>query len=79
MAVFWEEFVKVWTNFQNFIENFDSFKENFNKNLGKFDETLNFLLLSILIAAEAWDIFHHLQIFPGFGGKLPPCDATGIN
>ena len=37
---------------EHFIENFD-FLRNFNKNLGKFDEILNFLLLSISLLAEA--------------------------
>ena len=50
MTVFWKEFVKVWTNFQNFIEKFDCYSENFNKNMGKFDEILNYFLLPIFTA-----------------------------
>ena len=69
--------------FSKFSWKFWQFYENFNKNLEKFDETLNFLLLSILIASEAWAVLHHLQIFRGFGGSgsfpLSPGDVTGIN
>ena len=50
------------------------FLENFNKNLWKFDEILNFLLLSILIACWGVSCSPSFANFPGFQGrwKLPP-------
>ena len=75
MSVLWEEFVKAWTNFQNFIEIL-TFKTNINKILGKFDESLNFLLLSILIAGWGVSCSPSFANFPGFRGEgsfpLPP-------
>ena len=57
------------------------FKKIFNKNLGKFDETLNSLLLSTLIACLGVSCSLSFANFPGFRemGKLPPGDTTGIN
>ena len=64
--------MKVWTNFQNFIKIFDSFKENFNKNLWKLDETLNFILLSILIAGWGVGCSSSFANFSGFRGEASP-------